>query len=474
MSRSFVQSLSVVAFALLMVSVMPATPRRMAFGAGEATGPNTGKKDASPAGKAAAGSAEAEPSRAAQAAGTASPQAGVAAEEALVPPGTTRPGRLRRAPFIPRPAPTGGYNAGPGAFVYPVAPQPQQPAPEDVDQAASCVLQIDAEPAYNPSTGVTVALDASTAAGLLQSSAVLDASAKKSLGAKARNWRDWVYVSAVPTSPRFLRVDVMLLKGHPAEWGGADEDIASKLMKAMTQSLRNALKESTEAQREHFDKRVAALEKDADGARQRLKAVRDKIAKYREETGDLPQQYGDTRIAMTNLRNQRQQYEAQLSNYRSRLNSIEPATSPLVAEWGSIVDLRQKRVDELKADAKVKPEEITSAERNLAEAKTQRDAYRRAAASEAAQTRNRNGEVQSLQANISDTESRLKPIIEQLEKLQDPKVVAMMQELPELQNEENRVRSEISDLQNRLDQFRRASTGPTEISLRVLDGEPDE
>jgi hypothetical protein len=50
----------------------------------------------------------------------------------------------------------------------------------------------------------------------------------------------------------------------------------------------------------------------------------------------------------------------------------------------------------------------------------------------------------------------------------------MIEELPELQNEENRARSEVSDLTTRMDHFRRTSAAAGEVSIRVLDGKPDE
>ena len=74
---------------------------------------------------------------------------------------------------------------------------------------------------------------------------------------------------------------------------------------------------------------------------------------------------------------------------------------------------------------------------------------------------------------VANTEANLKPILEQLAKLDDPKVVAMMEELPELQNEETRIRNEVAELTSRSDQLRRASDTGGEITVRVLDGQPD-
>lgn len=135
--------------------------------------------------------------------------------------------------------------------------------------------------------------------------------------------------------------------------------------------------------------------------------------------------------------------------------------------------MRQRRLDELKADPRATREEVLTAERKVSEARSQLDIYLRSATAEVQQGRSRNGEVASLQANLADTEGRLKTINEQIAKLEDEKLVAMMEELPELQADENRLRNEVNDLANRFDQFRRTSAGG-EISLRVLDGQPDE
>jgi len=386
----------------------------------------------------------------------------------------TTQSRSHRVPFIPRPLSNVGYYVSPNGVPYQGAPQPQQPASEDVDQIASSVLQIDAEATISPMTGSTAALDAPSAAGMLQSSAVLDSAVKKVLGAKARKWRDYVYVSALPSSPRLLRVDVMIVKDRPADWGGADEDVAAKLLASITQSLRKTLQESADAQRQFVEKRRAAAEKDLEASRQRLAAVRDKVRKTRIETSGITQQYGaDPRSALANLRVQRQQYESQLASHRARLQAIQPSTTPLVAEWTSLLEVRQRRLDELKADPRATREEVIATERKVSEARSQLDVYLRAATAEVQQGRSRNGEVASLQANLADTEGRLKTINEQVAKLEDEKLVAMMEELPELQADENRLRNEVNDLANRFDQFRRTSAGG-EISLRVLDGQPDE
>jgi hypothetical protein len=78
-----------------------------------------------------------------------------------------------------------------------------------------------------------------------------------------------------------------------------------------------------------------------------------------------------------------------------------------------------------------------------------------------------------LRTNIAESETRLKTLDEQIAKLEDEKFVAMLEELPELTNEENRLRSEVNDLTMRMDQFRRSNALAGEISIRVLDGEPD-
>ena len=360
--------------------------------------------------------------------------------------------------------------AWPGRYPGFAAQTVRAVAPEDVAQQVTCVLQIDSDAIYNPYSGASAAIDARTAASLIRSTPVTQAAVKKAFGDKAPRGRlqDWLVVNAVQTGPRFLEVEVTLLKGDGQS--DRDEGRASKLLGALCESLEAALRESVEGPRQQAQRRREKLDQDLAAARQRLEDVRAKSRKDRAETASLGQGV-DSRYAAQNLRNQRQSYEQQLANYRARLRAIEPTASPLVAEWRDVVELRQKQLDDLKQQ-KAPADQVAAQENRLAEAKTQLDTARRTAA-ETGGSRASSGEVASLQSSIANTAANLKPILEQLAKLDDPKVVAMMEELPELQNEETRIRNEVAELTSRSDQLRRAADTGGEITVRVLDGQPD-
>lgn len=55
-------------------------------------------------------------------------------------------------------------------------------------------------------------------------------------------------------------------------------------------------------------------------------------------------------------------------------------------------------------------------------------------------------------------------------KLEDPKFVALVDQLPGMQQEENRLRSQIADLTNRLDQLHRTQQSDGAMTVTVLDG----
>jgi chromosome segregation ATPase len=256
-----------------------------------------------------------------------------------------------------------------------------------------------------------------------------------------------------------------------------DAEQASKLLAALCDGLEGALRESAEGQRQHAEKRRARLDEEVAAARKRLNEVRGKLRQYRSATASISQHGGDARYAINNLRNQRQSFEQQVANYRARLKALQPSSSPLVAEWAGVVEIRQKQLEELKEQAaagKATKEAVEAQERRVAEARAQLDAYRRTAAVESDQQRARSGEVASIEANLAQSESQLKNISEQLAKLEDPKTVEMLEEMPELQNEENRARNELSEAMGRADQLRRTIDAGGDVTVRVLDGKPDE
>jgi chromosome segregation ATPase len=266
---------------------------------------------------------------------------------------------------------------------------------------------------------------------------------------------------------------VIILKGE--QTAGVGPGTASKLLPALRERAEAALRQSADAQRQQAQHRREKLEQDLAGVRQRLADVREKQRKYRAATASISQ-FGDARYAGNNLRNQKQQYEQQLAGYRSRLKSIEPSASPLVAEWRGVVDLRQKQLDELKEQAsagKASADAVAAQERKAADAKSQLEAARRTASAEADSRRGRAGEVASLESQIEQAESQLKNVNDQLARIEDPKVLEMVEELPELQNEENRIRTELSEVMSRADQLRRAGDAGADVTIRVLDGKPD-
>ena len=377
------------------------------------------------------------------------------------PPASTRP--AASTTLVPS-----DFGAPPSRYVGPGNVTVRSVPPEDVADQATCVIQIESD---GPAGVGAAPLDARTAASILRSTPVLEAAAEKALGGlRHGRLNDAVVVNVIPTGPTFLEVEVILLKGEAVN--GLDEGRAAGLLSALCETLEAALRESTEGQRKAAEKRRVRAEQEVAAAKQRLADLRAKLRQYRAATAGVSP-FGDPRHALQNMRNQRDQYEQQLASHRTRLRMIEPTAAPLLAEWAGVAELRQKQLDEVKAQAaagKATAEQVAAHERRLNEARAQLDVHRRTAAGES----DRGGEMASLRSTIALTEGQLKAVSDQLAKLEDEKTLKMLEELPDLQHEENRASSDVATAVSRAEQLRRTPDAIHEVTLRVLDGKADE
>lgn len=123
--------------------------------------------------------------------------------------------------------------------------------------------------------------------------------------------------------------------------------------------------------------------------------------------------------------------------------------------------------------AKGESSELTEAEARLAEAKVQLATARQSGSGETSSRQSRSGEIANLRGQIAETETRLKPIAEQLAKLEDPANAAIVDGYQELQQDEQRARNAISEANNRLDNIRQQTRFDPAVSVTVLDGKPD-
>ncbi|MDB5293715.1 MAG: hypothetical protein JWL69_4956 [Phycisphaerales bacterium] len=346
-------------------------------------------------------------------------------------------------------------------------------APADIAQQYSCVIRIDpdGEAAVNVGYGYGMANDSQSAAALLTSTALADPAAEKVLGLSPEKRRELVVINVYPSGFRMARVEVILRKSADAHY---KPDASDKLMGALLDNLKAAYAQSAEASRKAIQSRREPLEKELETAKKRADELHAKQREARTQTAGISPNYGDPTINLSNLRQTKRNYESQLSNNRARLQTLEPNPAPLVKEWTDVLKLREQRLAELKAAVEkgsATAAEVTEQEAKLAEAKAQLTrATQDASTSDNGNARYRNTEAASLRTNIADTEDRLKQTNEQIAKLEDPKFLALLEQLPEMQQEEQRVRNTISELTSRLEQIRRSTQVEGTVTVTVLDG----
>lgn len=346
--------------------------------------------------------------------------------------------------------------------------------PGEVAQRASCVLQVDAPTVREP--GQAAGIDPNTVVGLLNSSAVINAAAGDILKLDPAEQRQSVALTAYATGPRFAHVEVWLKKGP-----NLAPDAADALMRAAVERLRSAVGESVDVQRRSHDLRRASLEKELADARARMSANQKKIREYRQTAAAIGVSgYSDPMGALANLRQQRQQNETELARLRARLKAVEPgAASPLTAELEEIVRLRQQQLAETRKRVEQKAaskQEVTEAELKVAEAKAQLAAQQRAAATSGESSRRSYSmqEASSLRAQVAEADERTKMVAEQVAKLEEGSFQALAEQYPDLQQEENRLRSQVSELTNRLETLRRTGQQDIDVRITILDGRPDD
>ncbi|MDB5329461.1 MAG: hypothetical protein JWP03_612 [Phycisphaerales bacterium] len=346
-------------------------------------------------------------------------------------------------------------------------------APADIAQQYSCVIRIDVDndTAMNNGHGYGMTNDSQSAVALLTSTALADPAAEKVLGLTAEKRRDLVVVNVYPAAFRVARVEVILRKSADVQYKA---DAGEKLMGALLVNLKAAYAQSAEASRKAIQARREPLEKELDAAKKRADELRAKQREARTQTAGITPNYGDPATSLINQRQTKRTLESQLSNYRARLQTLEPSSGPLVREWTDVLKLREQRLAELKAGVAkgtATAAEVTDEEAKLAEAKAQLTrATQDASSSDNGNARFRDGEATTLHTNIADTEDRLKQANDQIARLEDPKFMALFEQLPDMLQEEQRLRNTISELTGRLDQIRRSTQIEENVVVTVLDG----
>jgi hypothetical protein len=356
-----------------------------------------------------------------------------------------------------------------GRIIYRNIPVPVQPQedPANIAQQASCVLQIDIAAPMNDWRA-----DPNTAASLLSTTILQDAAAKKALGLNVAQRQKLVNIVGYPAGDRCVRLDVYLRKGDVQY----TPDAANKLMSTATDLLRSALQQSIDAQKKAAAEQMAAMLKDQDSIKQQLADVRKKLSDDRDQVSSvMPNAFGSSDIGsmIQNLRSQKRNIERELTRMRNQLKNVEPpTTSPLAAEWQSVVDLRQSQLDQLKKAVqagKALPADVKEQEAKLAEAKAQ---LAEAKQNDLLNTSNQNdqnyriSQARQLRTQIADQEDQLKPIDDQLDKLKDPAFAKVVDEINDLQMQQQQLQGRLNNIG--FYNIDRARSGNATVTITVL------
>src|SRR5450432_2034269 len=138
--------------------------------------------------------------------------------------------------------------------------------PATVAQQASCVLQVDTGPRPNNFIGGEIHADAGTAAGILTSTILQDSAAKTALNFDPQQRQALVKVGAFPTSDQCVLLEIVLRKSETQY----PSDAADKMMYAMANGLRAAMRQGIEAQTKAVSAELAAAEKELADAKQKI------------------------------------------------------------------------------------------------------------------------------------------------------------------------------------------------------------
>jgi hypothetical protein len=371
---------------------------------------------------------------------------------------TTQPSNP--APTPPPPQRLAPTPPPPSAALYPGRPGlPETPElPADIEQRASCLLQID-----NVASAYGVRNDATTISLLLSSTAFSEPVIEKMLKLPAGALGRQVIISTSTASPRMLRVEVALRKGEKHYDSGA----AASLLKGLLERLTVALEQSAEAEAKAQQAQLKEITSSMESVKKRLAVVSLSLKKVREATSSA-MAYEDPTMTLQNLRSQRRQAEQEISRMEGQLAARQPAGDPIAA-WEAAVAAQSAAVASLETqvkEGKVQAAKLAEAQANLADARTKLAAARQSSSND----RSTEMEVRNLRSQIASQEARLKPIKEQLEKLESPELEKHLTDYRENQSEEQRLRSELQELTQSLRTAERAVRDRAIPTITLIDG----
>jgi hypothetical protein len=344
--------------------------------------------------------------------------------------------------------------------------------PADVQQRVSCVIQIDSERSAVPYEFGQARFDANMVAMLVSSTAFSEPAAQAELKLPAGQLGRQVLVNGVASGNRFVRLEVSLKKGNKA-WPA---DAANRLLRALVARVRAAAEQSARAESSDREQRLMTANEQLRQAKGRCAEIGRSLRAINDVLGQNGEfyNYNDPSYMLRNLRQQKRQTESELARLKSRLAALEPekSQSDAVSAWEAAVKSQDERLTLLREMAKagkIGEDKIADQIARLAEAKGELATARANALAPARSRRYGDAEIQNLKASIAEQQSRLKPLAEQLAKLEAPGFQEKLAGCRDLQQEEQHLRNEVSSLSQRLSQLK-SLAGPSGVLITVLDG----
>lgn len=333
--------------------------------------------------------------------------------------------------------------------------------PSELLQKASCVLQVDQDTAgYNPNR-----LDVATMASLANSTVLVDERIKTVTGLPA-DQRSRVVVNSFATGPRFVRLEVLIRKGTADVKPGA----AQNLMLSIIDGLRTAAAQSAQQTRRIDEQRRQAFQSKQQKILADLKDVRQRARQYRDQLAGVGNMYGDIDNTVTNLETQKRSIEQEISRYQARLGTMQPdAASAVIVQWQQIVDERQRELDAAKKQ-QGNAVDLLQLQQKLDDAKSKLQAAQLQAATARDSNQSfRLDQMTSLQSNIAEAQARLDPIVQQLNKLNDPAFQQLADQYPQLQQQEQQLNMQLNNLNAQLQQSSQVSDDD-QVTITILGG----
>lgn len=357
--------------------------------------------------------------------------------------------------------------AYPPQLPYGIAPAYMRETPPDVEQQASCVVQVNAASALSGRS------DINSVPMLLSSTSLCNPVIRKTLDLPAGSLGKLVFITAQMCGGNMVRIDVSLKKTDKPYAPGA----ADALLAALTDRLRAALQQSAQADAKTSNAQLQSIADALDASRKKLAEISDSNRETRELISTSGSPYEDPQSVIQNLRSQKRQIESELSRLKARQAALEPekGAQDAVTAWEAAIDgqtMAVARAEALLKEGKGDLAKLTEAQTKLAQAKSQLAAARQQANTPTDQSRYNQSEMRNLKTQIAEQEQRLKPIQEQLAKLDSPAVAAKLSAYRDNQQEEQRLRNEVSECTQRLMMLQRTLRDRGELTITVIDGQP--